>query len=90
LKAAIDAQRTERVLNQPTDMTLALPRETAEPEAVRHAYRGLVAMGWTTAQAGNLAAHLAGLEITRKDWAIAEVEGLMFIRSLVLDGRLEP
>jgi hypothetical protein len=78
------------VLNQPTDMTIALPREMAEPEAVRHAYRGLVAMGWSIAEAGNLAAHLAGLDITRKDWRINEVEGLMFIRSLVDDGRLEP
>jgi hypothetical protein len=78
------------VLNQPIETTIDLPRQTAEPEAVRHAYRGLLAMGWTTAEAGNLAAHLAGLEITRRDWAIAEVEGLMFIRSIVQDGRLEP
>jgi hypothetical protein len=78
------------VLKEPTDTTIALPRDSAEPEAVRHAYRGLVAMGWTIAEAGNMAAHLAGLEITRKDWRIAEVEGLMFIRSLVQDGRLEP
>jgi hypothetical protein len=82
--------RTAPVLNQPTEATIALPRETADPEAVRHAYRGLVSMGWTAAEAGNLAAHLAGLEVTRTDWAIGEVEGLMFIRSLVLDGRLEP
>ena len=82
--------RTVRVLEQPTDATIALPREAADPEAVRHAYRGLVAMGWTVAEAGNLAAHLAGLEITRRNWAIGEVEGLMFIRSLVEDGRLKP
>jgi hypothetical protein len=78
------------VLKQPTDTSLALPRETADPEAVRHIYRGLVSMGWTLAEAGNLTAHLAGLAITHKDWAIGEVEGLMFIRSLVKDGRLEP
>jgi hypothetical protein len=78
------------MLNQPTDTILVLPRETAEPEAVRHAYRGLVARGWTVAEAGNLAAHLAGLDITRKSWGISEVEGLMFIRSLVQDGRLAP
>ena len=78
------------MLNQPTEMTIALPRETAQPEAVRHAYRGLVAMGWTVAEAGNLAAHLAGLDITRREWRISEVEGLMFIRSLFDAGRLDP
>jgi hypothetical protein len=78
------------VLNQSTDGAIAVPRETAEPEAVRHAYLGLVAMGWTIAEAGNLAAHLAGLDLTRREWRINEIEGLMFIRSLVQDGRLEP
>jgi hypothetical protein len=47
-------------------------------------------MGWTEREAGNLAAHLAGLEVTRKGWRIHEVEGLMFIRSLVATGRLDP
>jgi hypothetical protein len=47
-------------------------------------------MGWTVAEAGNLAAHLAGLDLTRRAWRIGEIEGLMFIRSLVLDGRLGP
>lgn len=78
------------MLNQSTEMTVALPRQTAGPEAVRTAYRGLVAMGWSLAEAGNLAAHLAGLDITRREWRISEVEGLMFIRSLFQDGRLVP
>jgi hypothetical protein len=76
------------VLNQTPDTTIALPRPVAEPEAVRHAYQGLVAMGWTVAEAGNVAAHLAGLDITRRAWRIAEVEGLMFIRSLVMGGHV--
>ena len=78
------------MLNQPTEMTTGMPRETVAPEAVRQAYRALVAMGWTLAEAGNLAAHLAGLDITRKEWRITEVEGLLFIRSLFQDGRLDP
>jgi hypothetical protein len=78
------------VLNQSPDAIIALRRPVAEPEAVRHAYQGLVAMGWTVAKAGNLAAHLAGLDLTRRAWRIDEIEGLMFIRSLVLDGRLGP
>jgi hypothetical protein len=47
-------------------------------------------MGWTEGQAGNLTAHLAGLQVTRKGWLISEVEGLLFIRSLVATGRLDP
>jgi hypothetical protein len=47
-------------------------------------------MGWTEGEAGNLAAHLAGLEVTRKGWQIHEVEALLFIRSLVSTGRLDP
>jgi hypothetical protein len=78
------------VLHQSPGTIVSLPRPIAEPEAVRQAYRGLVAMGWSIAEAGNLAAHMAGLEITRMGWQIGEVEGLMFIRSLVHDGRLEP
>jgi hypothetical protein len=78
------------MLHQSPQTTVSLPRPTAEPDVVRNAYRGLVAMGWSVAEAGNLAAHLAGLDITRKQWRIAEIEGLMFIRSLVHDGRLDP
>jgi hypothetical protein len=47
-------------------------------------------MGWTDAEASSLAAHLAGLAVTRVGWRIREVEGLLFIRSLVSSGRLDP
>jgi hypothetical protein len=47
-------------------------------------------MGWTEGEAGNLVAHLAGLDVTRKGWRVREVEGLLFIRSLVSSGRLDP
>jgi len=47
-------------------------------------------MGWTEAEAGSLAAHLAGLDVTRVGWRIREVEALLFIRSLVSTGRLDP
>ena len=78
------------MLDRPVEATLPLPRPMAEPNVVRTAYQGLVGMGWSESEAGSLAAHLAGLDITRKGWRISEVEGLMFIRSLVSEGRLEP
>jgi hypothetical protein len=78
------------MVNRPVSIPAVRRQTSARADAVRAAYRGLRAMGWTEGEAGNLAAHLAGLEVTRKGWRIAEVEGLMFIRSLVTTGRLDP
>ena len=47
-------------------------------------------MGWSEGEAGNLTAHLAGLDVTRGGWRIGEVERLLFIHSLVSTGRLDP
>jgi hypothetical protein len=47
-------------------------------------------MGWAEDEAGNLAAHLAGLDVTRGGWRIREVERLMFIHALVATRRLDP
>jgi hypothetical protein len=47
-------------------------------------------MGWSEGEAGNLSAHLAGLDLTRGGWRIREVENLLFIKSLVSTGRLDP
>jgi hypothetical protein len=47
-------------------------------------------MGWSEAEAGNMAAHLAGLAATSKGWHIRELEGLLFIRALVERGRIRP
>jgi hypothetical protein len=64
--------------------------QTSRADAVRSAYRALRSMGWTDAEASSLAAHLAGLAVTRVGWRIREVESLLFIRSLVSSGRLDP
>jgi hypothetical protein len=58
--------------------------------AVDETYRGLRAIGWSDGEAGNLAAYLAGIGKVRNGWTIREVEGLLFIRALVADGRLAP
>ena len=47
-------------------------------------------MGWSEGEAGNLAAHLAGLDVTRKGWRIGEVEALLFLRPLASTGWLDP
>jgi len=78
------------MVNRPVSLPAVRRQTRARAESVRAAYQGLRAMGWTEAEAGNLAAHLAGLDVTRKGWRIHEVEGLIFIRSLVASGRLEP
>jgi len=78
------------MINQPTFTPAARRQAAARADSVRAAYRGLRAMGWTEAEAGSLAAHLAGLDVTRVGWRIREVEALLFIRSLVSTGRLDP
>jgi hypothetical protein len=79
-----------QMINRPVSIPAARRQTRVCAESVREAYRGLRAMGWTEGEAGNLAAHLAGLDVTRKGWRIHEVEGLLFIRSLVATGRLDP
>jgi hypothetical protein len=78
------------MVNRPVSIPAARRQSRARAESLHEAYRGLRAMGWTEGEAGNLAAHLAGLEVTRKGWQIQEVEALLFIRSLVSTGRLDP
>ena len=78
------------MVNRAVPVARARRQASAQPDSVNNAYRGLRAMGWTEGEAGNLVAHLAGLDVTRNGWRIREVEGLLFIRSLVSTGRLEP
>jgi hypothetical protein len=78
------------MINQPAFVPTARRQAAARADSVRAAYRGLRAMGWTEGEAGNLAAHLAGLNVTRVGWRIREVEALLFIRTLVSTGRLDP
>jgi hypothetical protein len=54
----------------------------------RVTYRRLRMAGLTTAQAGNLTAHMSGLRIARSGWTLQEVEGLLFVRSMVDTGRM--
>lgn len=78
------------MVNRPVHLPISRRQASARADSVRTAYVGLRAMGWSEGEAGNLVAHLAGLDVTRKGWRIHEVEGLMFIRSLVSSGRLDP
>jgi hypothetical protein len=78
------------MVNRPLSIPAVRRQTRARAESVRAAYHGLRAMGWTEGEAGNLVAHLAGLDVTRKGWRIHELEGLLFIRSLVSTGRLDP
>lgn len=60
------------------------------PPAVRRTFQRLRMVGLSTAEAGNLTAHLTGLRIARDAWTVQEIERLMFLRSLVESQRLEP
>jgi hypothetical protein len=45
--------------------------------------------GWTSVQAGNLAAISMGLRPARNGWTGAELDHLRFLKSLVSTGRIE-
>jgi len=66
--------------------------ETATEPAptVRRTFQRLRMVGLSTAEAGNLTAHLSGLRIARDAWTVPEIERLMFLHALVESGRLEP
>lgn len=46
--------------------------------------------GLSLTEASNLTAHLAGLPPVRTGWSLRQVEHLLFLRSIVETGRLDP
>ena len=79
------------IVHGPTDSTPQPSGPTETPaESIRAAYRGLRAIGLSESEAANLSAHLAGLAHASRGWSLREVERLLFIRSLVDQGRIEP
>jgi hypothetical protein len=50
--------------------------------------RRLRQCGLTDDEAANLAARLVGLATPRRAWTVHEIEHLVFLRTLVTDGRL--
>jgi hypothetical protein len=66
-----------------------LPEEPVLPAAPPDVtFRRLRIAGLTAAQAGNLTARLSGLSPVRTGWSVAEIERLLFLRSLVDSGRV--
>jgi hypothetical protein len=56
--------------------------------AARATWRRLRMAGFSAEEAGNLVAHLAGLPIGRTAWTVREVENLLFIRAMAIEGRI--
>ena len=52
--------------------------------------RRLALGGLTVGEASDLTAHLVGLPHVRTGWSIRQVEHLLFLRSIIESGRLEP
>lgn len=63
--------------------------DAEQPPTVRRTFQRLRMVGLSTAEAGNLTAHLRGLRIGRQPWTVAEIERLMFLRALVETGRVD-
>lgn len=76
------------MLQDSTTFVAPQRRAGASATTVRATYRGLRRIGWSETEASSMAAHLAGLTPSRSGWQLREVERLLFIRSLVDDGRI--
>ena len=72
------------------------PDPIHDHESARHSIevavtaRRLQLGGFTTTEAVNLTARLAGLPPVRTGWSLRQVEHLLFLRSIVESGRLDP
>ena len=50
--------------------------------------RRLQLCGLSVAEASNLTAHLNGLQAVESGWTVSQIEHLLFLRSIVMSGRL--
>jgi hypothetical protein len=65
--------------------------ETARRDVeVKVVARRLQQGGLTSGEASNLTAHLVGLAPAKTGWNLRQVEHLLFLRSIVESGRLQP
>ena len=71
--------------------------ERSPPRPRERAYRHLPAAaqsrrlqlcGLSVAEASNLTAHLNGLPAVKSGWTVRQIEHLLFLRSIVMTGRL--
>jgi hypothetical protein len=57
--------------------------------STRATYRALLVRGFTTGEAANLTAYLAGIEVgSGRPWRLADIDRLLFLRELCRTGRL--
>jgi hypothetical protein len=67
---------------------LADHETVADIAPVAMTFRRLQQRGLSAAEAGNLTARLVGLQIVRTAWTTHEIEHVIFLRTLVVEGRL--
>jgi hypothetical protein len=68
------------------DVLVATP--DCEHRTVRSTYHGLRLVGLSAIEAGNLTAHLNGLQVAERGWSLSEIERILFLRALVDLGRI--
>ena len=76
----------------PDDLTTRTGTEPDESgvggDPALRTFRRLRMGGLTTTEAGNLTAHVKGLHAVPGGWSVEEIEGLLFVRELVRQGRM--
>ena len=64
------------------------PRRAHRGMPVAATSRRLQLCGLSVAEASNLTAHLNGLPAVKSGWTVRQIEHLLFLRSIVVTGRL--
>ena len=67
----------------------AVAAASATPGTARALIRRLQSGGWTSIEAGNLAAIALGLQPARTGWTGSQLDHLRFVKSLATTGRIE-
>ena len=64
-------------------------KEETHQSTTRATYRALLVRGFSTGEAANLTAYLAGIEVgSGRPWRLADIDRLLFLRELCRTGRL--
>jgi len=64
-------------------------QEQTHQSTTRATYRALLVRGFSTGEAANLTAYLAGIEVgSGRPWRVADIDRLLFLRELCRTGRI--
>jgi hypothetical protein len=76
--------------NPAADATWSGPNALDEAAMIEASHRLLVDHGLSSVEAGNVVAWVTGLQPAERGWTVEEITHLVFLRSFVVDGFIDP